>query len=90
MTDLIAQQVQSATVAAIAAVANTLVRKPLQIAQSAQDIAQYTERLMEMMDGFIDYSQATLTELKTDLHLVNNPLAIECNTRRCAPWSTPW
>jgi CHASE2 domain-containing sensor protein/signal transduction histidine kinase len=61
-------------VAAIAAVANTLVRKPLQIAQSAQDIAQYTERLMEMMDGFIDYSQATLTELKTDLHLVSNLL----------------
>ena len=61
-------------VAAIAAVVDTLVRKPLLIAQSAQEIVQYTERLMEMMDGFIDYSQATQAELKTDLHLVSNLL----------------
>lgn len=64
-------------VAAIAAVAERLVRQPSQAAQitnSARDIVQYTARLMEMMDGFIDYSQATLAELKTDLHLISNLL----------------
>lgn len=64
-------------VAAIAAVAGRQIAKPTdgpQITHSARDIIQYTERLMAMMDGFIDYSQATLSELKKDLHLVSNLL----------------
>jgi signal transduction histidine kinase len=64
-------------VAAIAAVAERLARQPVearQIIRSASDIVAYTERLMAMMDGFIDYSQATLAELNKDVHLLSNLL----------------
>lgn len=64
-------------VAAISAVAERLIRQPVEtshINRSARDIVDYTERLMTMIDGFIDYSQATLAELNKDVHLVSNLL----------------